>query len=82
MLHLHDHSAISGAQKLGSRKMDNEKERQSGEQERDGPADPILPTVNPVVSASEKAEAAKGGIHPAFYIAYVCRTAEWERCLC
>ena len=55
-------------------KMDNEKERQSGEQVRDGPADPMLPTVNPAVM-SEKATpaAAKGGLHPAFYIAYVTK---------
>lgn len=61
-------------------KMDNEKERQSGEQARDGPADPILPTVNPAVTASEKPEPAKGGIHPAFYIAYVLGEVQQWRC--
>lgn len=46
----------------------NEKERQSGEQERQGPGEPILPTVNPS-AISEKAEPAKASLHPAFYIA-------------
>lgn len=41
----------------------NEKERQSGEQER--PAE-VLPTVNP---DAEKSQPPKAGLHPAFYIA-------------
>ncbi|KAK5168992.1 uncharacterized protein LTR77_006301 [Saxophila tyrrhenica] len=50
--------------------MENEKERISDEQPRDGPQEPMLPTVNPAVSAiTEKPEPAKGSIHPAFYIA-------------
>ena len=48
--------------------MMSEKERQSGEQERDGPSDPILPTVNPE-SVSEKPELPKSTVHPAVYIA-------------
>ena len=46
--------------------MDNEKVRQSGEQERKDPAEPMLPTVNPL---TEKPEAPKASLHPAFYIA-------------
>lgn len=48
--------------------MSDEKERQSGEQERQGPAEPVLPTVEP---SSEKQEPPKASLHPAFYIAYV-----------
>ena len=44
----------------------SEKERQSGEQERQGPSEPVLPTVNP---ATEKQEPPKASLHPAFYIA-------------
>jgi len=44
----------------------NEKERQSGEQERQGPDAPVLPTVNPL---SEKSQPAKPALHPAVYIA-------------
>lgn len=40
----------------------NEKERQSGEQERSQPQEPVLPTT-------EKPEAPKASLHPAFYIA-------------
>ena len=43
----------------------SEKERQSGELERD-PQLPVRPTVNP---AAEKAQAPKAGLHPAVYIA-------------
>ncbi len=58
--------------------MNDEKERQSGEElrvldnnGRSEASEPMLPTVNPAVTAEKKAEPAKGGIHPAFYIAYV-----------
>lgn len=44
----------------------SEKERQSGEQERQGPDAPVLPTVNP---ATEKPGPPKAALHPAFYIA-------------
>jgi len=44
----------------------SEKQRISGEQERQGPDVPVLPTVNP---DAEKAQAAKAGLHPAVYIA-------------
>ncbi|CAK3909691.1 sugar phosphate phosphate translocator [Lecanosticta acicola] len=44
----------------------NEKERQSGEQERKASSEPVLPTVNP---ATEKPEPPKASLHPAFYIA-------------
>lgn len=45
----------------------NEKERQSGEQERQGPDVPVLPTHNP---DAEKPQPPKGpSIHPAVYIA-------------
>ncbi|KXL45798.1 hypothetical protein M433DRAFT_88821, partial [Acidomyces richmondensis BFW] len=44
----------------------SEKERVSGEQERQGPDAPVLPTVNP---GAEKAQPAKASLHPAFYIA-------------
>jgi len=45
----------------------NEKERQSGEQERQAPGAPILPTVNP---ATEKpTQQPSDNIHPAVYIA-------------
>ncbi|KAK6393186.1 hypothetical protein LTR65_002877 [Meristemomyces frigidus] len=43
----------------------SEKERQSGEQERD-PSLPVLPTVN---AEAEKAQAPKAQLHPAVYIA-------------
>lgn len=44
----------------------SEKERQSGEQERQGPDAPVLPTVNPDI---EKSHPPKAALHPAFYIA-------------
>ncbi|WPH00203.1 Hypothetical protein R9X50_00302600 [Acrodontium crateriforme] len=45
----------------------SEKERQSGEQERNGSSSsPVLPTVNP---AAEKPEPTSAPLHPAFYIA-------------
>lgn len=43
----------------------SEKERQSGEQERD-PQLPVLPIVN---AETEKAQAPKAPLHPAVYIA-------------
>ncbi|GAB1733515.1 hypothetical protein NU195Hw_g9281t1 [Hortaea werneckii] len=45
----------------------SEKERQSGEQERQAPDQPVLPTVNP--DAAKEAAPPKAGLHPAFYIA-------------
>ena len=45
----------------------SEKERQSGEQERQGPSEPVLPTVNP--DAAKEQAPAKPALHPAFYIA-------------
>jgi len=44
----------------------SEKERQSGEQDRQGPDAPVLPTVNP---ETEKLQPPKASLHPAFYIA-------------
>ena len=44
----------------------NEKERQSGEQERADPAEPVLPTVDPEKAAEQPP---KPALHPAFYIA-------------
>lgn len=51
------------------------KERLSADYERDPatPTAPILPTVNP---ATEKAEAPKSSIHPAFYVMYVMHPTE------
>jgi len=54
----------------------SEKERISGEQERQGPDVPVLPTVNP---EAEKAQMAKASLHPAFYIAYVSRPVGGKR---
>ncbi|TKA30382.1 hypothetical protein B0A50_02609 [Salinomyces thailandicus] len=45
----------------------SEKERQSSEQERQGPDVPVLPTVNP--DAAKEGAPAKAALHPAFYIA-------------
>lgn len=47
--------------------MAEEKERQSGEVQRNESAAPMLPTVS---STTEKAEAPKAALHPAFYIMY------------
>jgi hypothetical protein len=44
----------------------SEKERVSGEQERQGPEQPTLPTVNP---DAVKSVPPKAGLHPAVYIA-------------
>ncbi|KAF2722336.1 TPT-domain-containing protein [Polychaeton citri CBS 116435] len=45
----------------------NEKERVSGEQERQGPGEPVLPTVNP--AASEKSQPVQqAGFHPSVYV--------------
>lgn len=47
----------------------NEKERQSGEQER--PQDPILPTTSQEAEKAQEQQqkAASGGLHPAVYVA-------------
>jgi hypothetical protein len=49
--------------------MSEEKVRISGEKERPEQAEPVLPTVNPAVTAAQ--EPKKSGVHPSVYIAYV-----------
>jgi hypothetical protein len=62
--------------------MSEEKERQSGEQERKDPGEPVLPTVNPAAVINEKTEPVKPSLHPAFYIAYATLNTRPRRDQC